>query len=193
MRTNDSRTTRRASRRRPTAAAVAALLTAAALTAAPSTASATVCPTGWGSTARTSLLHERGPLTEVRAGSHTCFDRIVVTVDGPVTGYDVRYVPEFRTDGEGRLVPARGGAKLQVVVRAAAHDDQYRPTFTPANPLEVVPTGGRQTLRQVVWLGSFEGQTSLGVGVRARLPFTVAVLPGPGAGSRVVVDIAHSW
>lgn len=30
-------------------------------------------------------------------------------------------------------------------------------------------------------------------GVRARLPFRVFVLDGPGSGSRLVVDVAHRW
>jgi hypothetical protein len=41
--------------------------------------------------------------------------------------------------------------------------------------------------------GSFEGYTSLGLGVRARLPFQVFTLDGPGSGSRLVVDVAHFW
>jgi hypothetical protein len=41
--------------------------------------------------------------------------------------------------------------------------------------------------------GQLRGQTTLGVGVRARLPFRVTVLPGPGRHSRVVVDVAHTW
>jgi hypothetical protein len=45
----------------------------------------------------------------------------------------------------------------------------------------------------VGWAGSFEGQTTLGLGVRARLPFRAFVLPGPGSGSRLVVDVAHRW
>ena len=40
--------------------------------------------------------------------------------------------------------------------------------------------------------GSFEGQTTIGLGVRARLPFRVFVLAGPGSGSRLVVDVAHA-
>jgi hypothetical protein len=52
---------------------------------------------------------------------------------------------------------------------------------------------GYQTFRQVAWAGSFEGYSSLGLGVRARLPFRVQTLPGPGAGSRLVLDVAHFW
>ncbi len=40
---------------------------------------------------------------------------------------------------------------------------------------------------------SLEGQTTIGVGVRARLPFRTFVLDGPGSNSRVVIDVAHRW
>ena len=52
---------------------------------------------------------------------------------------------------------------------------------------------GRYTLRQVALAGSFEGQTTFGVGVRARLPYRVFLLDGPGNGSRLVLDVAHRW
>jgi hypothetical protein len=45
----------------------------------------------------------------------------------------------------------------------------------------------------VLFDGSFEGQTQLGIGVRARLPFRVFSLDGPGTGSRLVIDVAHQW
>ncbi len=32
-----------------------------------------------------------------------------------------------------------------------------------------------------------------GVGVRARLPFRMFSLAGPGTGSRIVLDVAHRW
>jgi len=82
-------------------------------------------------------------------------------------------------------VPLRGGAYLQVVVLAPAY-------WAPANRGEVVDVTGYRTLRQVAWANSFEGQTTIGVGVRARLPFRVFTLDGPN-GSRVVLDVAHQW
>ncbi|BAS14136.1 conserved hypothetical protein [Arthrobacter sp. Hiyo8] len=45
----------------------------------------------------------------------------------------------------------------------------------------------------MAFAGSFEGYTSLGLGVRARLPFRVFTLAGPGTGSRLVIDVAHMW
>ena len=44
-----------------------------------------------------------------------------------------------------------------------------------------------------MFAGSFEGYTSIGLGVRARLPFRVFMLDGPGTSSRLVVDVAHRW
>ena len=49
---------------------------------------------------------------------------------------------------------------------------------------------GFVTFRQVVGAGT--GITAFGVGVRAKsLPFRVFLLNGPGAGSRLVIDVAH--
>ncbi|WP_369136713.1 AMIN-like domain-containing (lipo)protein [Modestobacter versicolor] len=131
---------------------------------------------------------------DVRAGQHACFDRLVVDVSGATrVGYDVRYVPQLVADGSGRPVPVRGGAVLQVVVHAPAYDANGSATYRPADPRELVRTTGWATFRQVAWAGSFEGSTTVGIGTRARLPFRVAVLTGPGSGSRVVVDVAHRW
>jgi hypothetical protein len=60
----------------------------------------------------------------------------------------------------------------------------------------VVDTGGFETIRQVAWAGSFEGQTGMGIGTRARLPFrvfTLAGYPGDDRAVRLVIDIGHRW
>lgn len=57
-------------------------------------------------------------------------------------------------------------------------------------------TRGYSTFRQVAWAGSFEGQTTLALGVRARLPFRVFSLnrtPNSGHTPRLVIDVAHRW
>ncbi|QNF93221.1 hypothetical protein [Janibacter sp. YB324] len=177
-----------------TAAAAALLLTAPA--AAPATSGSTACSTSWGSLAKANDRHySLGTLTDVRSGRHACFDRLVVDVDRPrhSLSYDVRYVPTFREDGSGTVIPLRGGAKLQVVVRTPAYDDDFDPTYSPANRKELVDTTGYRTLRQVAWGGSWEGQSTMGIGTRARLPFKVTELDGPGDRSRLVIDVAHTW
>ena len=134
-------------------------------------------------------------LSSAAAGCHATYDRFVLRVgSGGKPGYDVRYVGTVYQDGSGFRVPLRGGAKLQIVVRAPAYDiSTGKPTYTPNNPKELSNVTGYSTFRQVAFAGSFEGQTTIGLGVRARLPFRVFTLAGPGSASRLVVDVAHHW
>ncbi|HZI96252.1 MAG TPA: hypothetical protein VFD41_01865 [Actinomycetales bacterium] len=92
-------------------------------------------------------------------------------------------------DGSGEVVPVRGGARLEVIARVPARGTDA--IFLPSG--ELVDVRSYRTFRHVAWAGSFEGQTTVGLGVRARLPFRVFVLDGPGGGSRLVVDVAHRW
>jgi hypothetical protein len=151
------------------------------------------CGIRWGSLPEAHNEMSQAPLVNVRAGRHQCFDRLVLDFRGKADGYRVEYVSSVRSDGSGAVIPVRGGAKLQITLLAPAHDANYNPTFLPANRNEVVNVAGWRTFRQVVFAGSFEGQTTLGMGVRARLPFRVFTLDGPGSGSRIVIDVAHRW
>lgn len=153
------------------------------------------CGISWGSLAKQAPQYTSGTVRDVRAGQHPCFDRMVADVarvPGTV-GYHVRYVDQVRMDGSGTLVPLRGGAALQVIAKAPAYNRHGSPTYVPANRRELVDVSGYRTFRQIAWAGSFEGQTTVGLGVRARLPFRVFVLDGPGEGARLVVDVAHRW
>jgi hypothetical protein len=151
------------------------------------------CEQMWGSLPKSVPSSTSAPVTGVRAGEHPCVDRLVVDIAGAAAGYDVRYVDAVTTDGSGEPVPLRGGAKLRIVVHAPAYDQDGNPTYRPANRRELVDVSGFDTFRQIAYAGSFEGDTTIGLGVRARLPFTVSVLPGPGSSSRVVLDVAHAW
>lgn len=151
------------------------------------------CGIYWGSLKKADDDSGRGEITNVRVGRHACFDRLVVDVRGDVEGYRVSYVNTVATDGAGTAVALRGGADLEIVVRSPAYDSAGRPTYSPANRTELASVRGWDTFRQVSWAGSYEGQTTLGLGVRARLPFRVFTLDGPGNGSRLVIDVAHRW
>lgn len=173
---------------------LAAILMAAGLgLVAPAPASASYCGLVWGSLAKSDDTMGTGQVTNVRTGQHYCFDRMVVDLNGPVEGYTVRYVPTVVQDGSGLPVPLRGRAFLQITVNSPAYDGGGNSTYDPADPKELANVGGYQTFRQLAWAGSFEGYSSLGLGVRGRLPFRVFTLDGPGAGSRFVVDVAHYW
>ncbi len=172
---------------------VAALLTAAPAEAVPTTG--TTCSSPWGSLPKEAMSSDPSSsrIVNLRSGRHPCFDRLVVDLDGPAPGYAVRYVDEIVEDGRGNVVPLRGGARLEIRVHRPAHDDEGMATYQPADRNEALPVGGYDTFRQVAFLGTFEGDTQIGLGVRARLPFRVFTLAGPGAGSRLVVDVAHRW
>lgn len=163
-------------------AVIAALLLALVTVFAVPTSAAT-CPTGtWGSLPKTAAPMSQAPVLDVRAGQAICWDRVVVDVNGPVGGYNARYVTQVTGIASGLVIPTAGGARLELVVRDPA---------TTRPPLPSV--AGFRTLRQVTYAGSFEGLTAFGIGVRARLPFRVFTLPGPGTHSRLVLDVAHVW
>jgi hypothetical protein len=157
------------------------------------------CGITWGSLPRVHHGQGDGPsdewLDDVRAGRHACFDRLVVDL-GWATGfdaYDVRYVPQV-TDDSGRAVPLRGDADLQIVLPANPYDSRGRTHYAPPDRSELVDVSGFRTFRQVVWARAIEGEITLELGTRARLPFRVFVLPGPDLGQqRVVIDVAHRW
>lgn len=185
---------------RPKALVAAAVLTLLLTTAgcdplppAPPGGTAADCrDIAWGSTTKSFARMSPSPISGVRVGQHRCFDRFVVDLrSDPAPGWFVRYSPLFEP-GTGDVVPLRGGASIEVVVRAPTHTAGGTPTYDPPVPLEAVGVGGFRTFRQVAHAGSFEGQSSFGLGVRARLPFRVFGLEGSG-GTRLVVDVAHEW
>ena len=160
------------------------------LAAAP--VSATGCSTNWGSIQKSADGSIGGHVTKVRTGRHRCYDRLVIDLDGPRPGYRVDYVDKLIQDGSGEVVPVKGGAIIGIVAIAPAYDDNGSATIDPTT-VSATNVTGYKTFRDIEWAGSFEGRTSLGLGVRARLPFRVFTLAGPGHGSRLVIDVAHSW
>jgi hypothetical protein len=182
-------------------AAVLAAVPATAVAATPSTSSSTAstgCATVyWGSLAKTSSAHTTDQITNVRAGQHACYDRLVIDLNGVgsgAVGYDVRYVDHVYAQGSGKVVPLAGGAQIEVVVHAPTYNPNTgSATYRPANPQKLVNVAGYSTFRQVAYGGSFEGETTIGLGVRARLPMKAFVLDGPGAGQRLVIDVQHHW
>ncbi|MBV1778189.1 hypothetical protein KRR55_03545 [Paeniglutamicibacter sp. ABSL32-1] len=152
------------------------------------------CGITWGSLADSVAGYSSATITNVRTGRHTCYDRMVIDLKGRVKGYDVRYVNAVYTEGEGRHVPLAGAADLRIIVKAPAYTSSGVPTYNPANRTNAKDVSGYTTFRQVAFLGSYEGQTSFGLGVRARLPFRTFVLTAAdGSTSRLVIDVAHRW
>ncbi|MET8678160.1 hypothetical protein ABZW18_11360 [Streptomyces sp. NPDC004647] len=181
--------------------ALAALMLAGAglsVTTASATAATapetTTCATAWGSGDKNAATLAYTPLEDIRTGQHDCYDRMVFDIrgtgGGPV-GYQVRYVDKLYQDGSGTVVPVGGGAIIEIRVAAPSYDPETGAATYPGRsgqPLPGVDISGYRTFRDTRFVGSFEGDTQIGLGVRARLPFRVLQLP-----DRLVVDVAHSW
>ncbi|CAM5399803.1 AMIN-like domain-containing (lipo)protein [Streptomyces aurantiogriseus] len=166
----------------------------AAFAEASAGATAAACATGWGSLMKTASSSAPAYLTNVRTGSHDCYDRIVFDIPAGSTsrlGYYVQYVDAFEQDGSGDPIPVSGGAILEVRVQAASYDMENQKVTYPGKakqPLPGVDLTGYKTFRDAKFGASFEGYSQVGVGVRARLPFKVTQLS-----DKLVVDVAHSW
>jgi hypothetical protein len=167
----------------------------ASATAVATTRAAPSCGITWGSGDKAAGVLSEAPLLVVRTGRDACWDRVVFELDGTANGYSVRYSAQVPTDGEGvDLVPYTAGtAFLWVTLLAPAYDAGHTATIDARTGDHVATVLRYDTLRDVVFGGSFEGYTTFAVGVRARLPFRVMVLAGPGTHSRIVVDVAHRW
>jgi len=181
--------------KRSVALILGALLGAVFLTAgSPAATAAPYCGITWGSVRDTQNVQSMdAAITNARAGEHACFDRFVVDVRGDIHGFDVQYVTQVTNEGSGAAIPLRGAADLKVVAYAKPYDANGVTTYSPAKKSEAVNVTGYQTFRQVAFADTHAGQSTFGLGVRARLPFRTFILDGPGDGSRLVVDVAHRW
>jgi hypothetical protein len=110
-------------------------------------------------------LMTAAPITNLRAGRHSCFDRLVVDLHAKGANYSVRYLRVVLNQGEGAPIPLRGSARLENVVKALINDvNTGAQTFHFANRKELSNVKGFAPLRQVSFGGSFEGYTTIGLG-----------------------------
>jgi hypothetical protein len=152
-------------------AALALALTGGLVAAAPAPADATLTPV----------------LTGIRTGLHPGFDRVVLDMAGPqpaATAY--QYADELTQDPTGEIVWLTGADFVAVVVHgAAAHDDQYNPTYFGP---EKFRTRNLTNVMAVALTGDFEAVLSIGIGTRHRSWVRVFTLSAP---TRVVIDVGH--
>lgn len=185
--------------RRAVMLAVATAIAVTTLAAPARAAAGPYCGITWGSLPKAHAATSTPFLLATRTGQHRCHDRVVIDLEGPLDGYRVEYVDQIRTGFPGFEPPVTGGARLQVTLWARTMDPPTgRWTYPEAPPVTVADVTGYRTLRDVKFAGTVsftdsDVRSTFGIGVRARLPFRVFVLPGPGPQSRLVIDVAHRW
>jgi hypothetical protein len=119
-------------------------------------------------------------LTRMRWAAHPGFDRIVFDFRGPLPGYDIRYVSQFRADPSDRPVSVPGRRFLRIAFRPAqAHHNTGAPTVSGARRLDL------PMLRGYAVGGDFEGVVSIALGLDDVVGYRVGELPG-----RIYVDVA---
>ena len=158
-----------------------ALVGSLGLTTAASASAAPYCGITWGSLTKAGGVETAPNLTGVRTGRHDCYDRLVLDLrGGSSAGFHVSYVDAVYTDASGapRPVARRGSAPDRRPRLQLRRQRARRPTSPPTRASWPTSPGTGPSARWP-YAGSFEGQTTVGLGVRARLPFRAFTLAGP--------------
>lgn len=135
------------------------------------------------------------PLTAVRIGKNDCYERVVFDIDGPgEAGFLVRYVDAVHADGSGEEVALPGKAYLEVILRASMRgyaDGKDVFAKTGDYLYSEAQLKSWQTLQAIRFAGFFEGQSTIGIGLRAKVPFRAFTLLDKTTQQRkLVVDVA---
>lgn len=124
-------------------------------------------------------------IVNLRVGQHPLYDRVVIDMNGPISGYDMRYVKTLRYDGSGDTVPLRGARFIQIkLTPAVAHDAQGHAVYNGPD----LEQYGMPTLRGAAFIGDYEGTVSFGLALSHLKSFRVFELQAP---NRIVIDLHH--
>jgi hypothetical protein len=126
-------------------------------------------------------------VTTIRTGLNTGFDRVVLDLSsGTAPSVSYQLVDELTADASGEIVWLTGEFFINVAVTpAAAHDENGNVTYPGPSKFR---TRNLHNVMAVAVTGDFEGQVSIGLGVRSRTAVNVFTLTAP---NRVVIDVAH--
>ena len=161
------------------AAAVTAFLALVGSLGLATTASAAAgspyCGISWGSLEKASQGTDVATMTNVRAGRHACYDRLVLDYQGRNDGYSVRYVPAITGLGLPQPVDLRGGALLEIVV-AQPYGPDTQSGYHPADRDELVTSPDGAPFGK--WPGSNCGRATASWASAYGTPAVPGVRPG---------------
>jgi hypothetical protein len=126
------------------------------------------------------------------SAANACYDRAEFTINGSVrVGFVADWTVGLSADPSGQHIPMDASAILQAVIRAPAQGydmSGHQPGKQLAAIGDVVGGKGR-VIREVKFAGSFESQSTFGIGLDQRRPFRVTTRTQDGY-TYVAVDIA---
>jgi hypothetical protein len=120
----------------------------------------------------------------VRVGRHPTYDRVVLDLDGEITGYSISTVTRLVQDASGRRIQLAGNRLLSIRLHPAdAHDATGSGLFGATRQSFALPV-----VRAVGLIGDYEGTVTVGVGLSHFTTVRAFELTSP---SRLVVDLHH--
>lgn len=126
-------------------------------------------------------------ITDVRVGTHTGYDRVVVELSGGQPG-ELTWVAEYddhpHTQGKGDPVVLPGSAVLRVSVYGLTH-----PPAGQSTPSGLLADSAQGNITGVYVDPVFEGQAHVFIGLDAQRGFHVREYDSP---TRIVIDIKNS-
>ncbi|MGW9205408.1 AMIN-like domain-containing (lipo)protein [Embleya sp. NPDC055664] len=123
-------------------------------------------------------------LTNIRAGEHATYDRVVLDFSAGVPAYGSTTSNELYQCASGKPISFPNSAEyLELDIASAAHDDNGNPTYT--GPRQV--TTNLPSLTGYAITCDFEGKLKVGIGYKSNVQQVVtSVLTNP---SRIVIDV----
>lgn len=125
-------------------------------------------------------------VTNLRAGGHSGFDRVVLDYQGAQPVARVKFVPALYACGSGEKLTLPGNRILQIdLTPARAHRNNGSNAYVGPGRLSTSSIG-LTTVKGVRMACDFEGHVTFGIGVQNAKGFTTAALANP---NRFYVDI----
>jgi hypothetical protein len=121
----------------------------------------------------------RATITDVRVGTHTGYDRVVVEFTGGMPTYKLVWQDPTTFVGPASGIP------ISVAGAAGLHLYIYGMDIPPTYQHGTNMSPNYSVLKQVVVLGVFEGQADVAIGLGRAVCPTVTVMSGP---TRLVID-----
>ncbi len=120
----------------------------------------------------------------VRVAGHEDFDRVVFDLAGDGDpGWFIDYTTRPKQQGSGNAVEFPGSVALNVNI-----DGTVYPFELGLEDPRIGTVPGAGNITQVQSAGTFEGRTQFVIGLKEKLPYSVAVLQDP---HRLVLDVRH--